>query len=252
MKIQGCKRLGYLLAVALLTASLLLSSGPRAAQAQEAAPLADQAYLIPIQPPELGTQDLPAHMGRAEAQRAADRLLARQTGTVLDAVRNLAERGLVGDYELLPEAPVVRVTLAAENAAEVLQGLPGNAALVEESQALPACLAGAAERLPGAVLAAGLAQDWRDAAAAGEQPLAAHAPVIQVYYHAEGGFVDAYVHGLTAPKTEVQMRILRNGKEVGLDYEKADDDGFYAFQSDYFNCLGGQNWTLQAGDVVEI
>jgi hypothetical protein len=151
------------LAAIFLAASLLFSAVPQAAQAQEPAPPAEQAYLIPIPLPDLRTADLPARLERAQVASLTEGLLAKEARKILDELRRLKDRGIVSKYEVLPDQPVIRVTLAQENAAEVARALPeGAIALIEESEGLPACISTAVEHFPDVVLAASRQKDWRE------------------------------------------------------------------------------------------
>lgn len=254
MKIQGYQRWGNALVVIFLAVSMLISTGAQTAQAQEPALPAEQTYLIPIPLPDLGKVDLPARLDRDQADSVTEGLLAKEAGRILDELRLLKERGLVSDYEIMPDAPVVRVTMTQDRVPEVARALPeGASALVEESEGLPACVSSAVDHLPDMVMAASRTQNQRDLASTSQATvLAAGAPVIEVYYYEEPGYRYAYVSGTATPKSEARLRVLRGGKQVALDYELVDEYGYYSFSRNYLSCTESYNWELQPGDVVEI
>lgn len=253
MKTKGYQRWGNALAVVFLAASMLITTGGQAAVAQEPSQVAEQAYLLPIPLPDLMTADLPDRLDRDMVDSVTKGLLAKEADRILEELRLLKDRGLVNDYEIMPDAPVVRVMLAQENAPEVAQSLPGEAILlVEEAGGVPACISNGAEVQPELVLAASRAQNRHDRAAlAADLVLVAGPPVIEVYYYEWNGSSFGYVTGIAAPKSEVKFRLLRNGEQVALDYRVSHDDGGYYFASQYAACINDE-WEPMPGDIVEV
>lgn len=254
MKDKNNHRWMNIMIAVLLATSMLISFGPRAAQAQEPIQSSDSPYLIPIPLPDLHAVDLPAGLERDQAGQVTEQLLAKEAIKLLDELRALKDRGLVSRFEVLPDSPAIRVMMARENAPEVLQNLPGETNLLaEEAAGVPACIMSGAERLPEIVLAASRAQDRRDLQSpADPSALAVTTPSIEIFFFEGPNYNYGEVWGFAAPRSEVRFRLLRGGKQVAVDYQWSGDGGDYYFQPEYYFCLRTDNWSLQAGDVVEI
>lgn len=212
--------------------------------------IATTEYILGLPLPTVDFESVPTGALPEQGKAYAYQLIEQQAQPLLHELAQLREQGHITDFAVQPEKMGIVVQVKKEEESlQAVSELMGIAYIAAADTTPSACTQGASEALIEQVDA------LRQIKLSREHTINARTtttnPSILIYHSPDSTY--GYISGSTDAYVYVTVNIIRNGRVITTQIDYSDSTGYYYLYPSYQTCPSqGYNWTIKAGDIVEV